>query len=57
MFQGGVYLLIGIAAWFSVALSWFICYPYRNNSISFKADALNDKCALGCEVEKGLKFS
>ena len=57
MFQGGVYLLIGAAAWFSVVLGWFICYPYRNNSKSLTADTLTDKCALGFEVEKGLKSS
>ena len=57
MFQGGVYLLIGAAAWFSVVLGWSICYHYRNNSASLKADALNGKCYLGCEVEKGLESS
>ena len=57
MLQGGVYLLIGAAAWFSVVLGWSICYHYRNNSASLKADALNDKSSLGFEVEKGLKSS
>ena len=57
MLQSGVYLLIGVAAWFSVVLGWFICYPYQNNSISFKANTLTDKSALRCEVEKRLKYS
>ena len=57
MLQGGVYLIIGATAWFSVVFGWFICYYYRNNSASLKADALNGKCALGCEVEKGLESS
>ena len=57
MLQGGVYLIIGATTWFSVVLGWSICYHYRNNSASLKADTLNDKSSLGCEVEKGLKSS
>ena len=57
MFQGGVYLLIGVAAWFSVVFGWFICYHYRNNIINLKADSLNNKCDFGCEVRRGLVSS
>ena len=49
MLQGGVYLVIGVAAWFSVVFSWFICYHYRNNTPSLKATALNGKAPFGSE--------
>ena len=57
MLQGGIYVLFGAAAWFSVFFGWFTCYHYIHNSLSLKADALNEKCNLGREVEKGLKPS
>ena len=49
MLQGGVYLLIGGAAWFSVVFGWFICYRYRNNAPSLKATALSHKGPFGGE--------
>ena len=53
MFQGGVYLLFGVAAWFSVVFGWFICYHYLHNAINLKADTLNSKGDLGSEAQRG----
>ena len=57
MLQGGIYMLIGVAAWISVVFGWFICYHYLPNAISLKAEALNEKCYLGREVDKELESS
>ena len=50
--QGGVYLVIGVAAWFSVVFGWFICYHYRNNAISLKATAPSSEGPFGSEEQK-----
>jgi len=31
MLQGGSWVLIGIASWFSVVLVWFFCYNYLHH--------------------------
>ena len=51
MLQGGIYLLIGVTAWFSVVFGWFICYHYRNNLINLKANALRNKGKFGSEAQ------
>ena len=28
MLQGGSWVLVGIASWFSVVFGWFVCYNY-----------------------------